>query len=330
MAKEPNTPKAVNIIRPTGNTNYGLLNPNTSHNNNGSIISNGSQRRPGSVLSGLSASSTGSRKPPRIAHAVMKEKPGLNIYHPLTRKPSHDEFSSRSSSSSRPSIEIYKPQQTQQPAKNMKPYISHPSFSSSDPSLQPMKVLGSNRPRSSSYKQPANYRSVLGVINTPAMNEGNRVIHEVSVDSPTDRKVRSVLKYASSEDEEDDEEEEEEDMEDGSESDIDDYSDNEEQDNHSMISDHGDDAEDQEEEEEEVVEARVNRKIEDLELTVKSLLTVNAMLEATVRKQASQLNQYKKSGHVGSLDDIDSIVSHEELIGHVIAKNMYTHSIASF
>ena len=54
-----------------------------------------------------------------------------------------------------------------------------------------------------------------------------------------------------------------------------------------------------------------------MELTVKSLLTVNAMLEATVRKQASQLNQYKKSGHIGNLEDIDAIVSHEELIGHV-------------
>ncbi|KAI8988747.1 hypothetical protein BDB01DRAFT_783028 [Pilobolus umbonatus] len=43
-----------------------------------------------------------------------------------------------------------------------------------------------------------------------------------------------------------------------------------------------------------VNEARVNRKIADLELSIKSLLTVNAMLEATVRKQASQLGQMKK------------------------------------
>ncbi|OBZ91263.1 hypothetical protein A0J61_00665 [Choanephora cucurbitarum] len=315
MTKEPNTPKAVNIIRPTGNTNYGLLNP--SHGSNGSTTSNTSQRRPGSVLS---ASSTGSRKPPRIAHTVIKEKPTLNLYHPPTRKPSYDDFHRSSPSSSRPSIEIYKPQPQQQQVK--KSYMTHPSFSASDSSLQHIKVLNNNnRPRSSSsYKPPANYRSVLGVINTPAINEGNRVIHEVSVDNPVaDRQVRSVLSYASSEEDDDDDEDDLEDNLEGLEDEDESDSNDEKEDQDSHLHEQDDtlhEDQEEEEEEEEVVEARVNRKIEDLELTVKSLLTVNAMLEATVRKQASQLNQYKKSGHIGNLEDIDAIVSHEELIGH--------------
>ncbi|CAO3590569.1 unnamed protein product [Absidia cylindrospora] len=41
-------------------------------------------------------------------------------------------------------------------------------------------------------------------------------------------------------------------------------------------------------------EARVNRQIADLEISNQSLLAVNAMLEATVRKQASEMAQMKK------------------------------------
>lgn len=40
-------------------------------------------------------------------------------------------------------------------------------------------------------------------------------------------------------------------------------------------------------------------QIADLELSINSLLTVNAMLEATVRKQALQLSQIKKQQSSG-------------------------------
>ncbi|KAI9270581.1 hypothetical protein BDA99DRAFT_324123 [Phascolomyces articulosus] len=54
-----------------------------------------------------------------------------------------------------------------------------------------------------------------------------------------------------------------------------------------------DDEEEEEEEDEEVNEARVNRKIADLEISNRSLLAVNSMLEATVRKQASEVAKMK-------------------------------------
>ncbi|KAI9316422.1 hypothetical protein BX666DRAFT_238578 [Dichotomocladium elegans] len=52
--------------------------------------------------------------------------------------------------------------------------------------------------------------------------------------------------------------------------------------------DDDDDDEADDDEENPVNEARVNRMIEDLEISNRSLLAVNAMLEATVRKQASE------------------------------------------
>ncbi|GAN08465.1 hypothetical protein MAM1_0206c07977 [Mucor ambiguus] len=41
-------------------------------------------------------------------------------------------------------------------------------------------------------------------------------------------------------------------------------------------------------------EARINRKIADLEISNKSLLTINEMLESTVRHQAKQVASFKK------------------------------------
>ncbi|KAI8335893.1 hypothetical protein BC941DRAFT_453623 [Chlamydoabsidia padenii] len=56
-----------------------------------------------------------------------------------------------------------------------------------------------------------------------------------------------------------------------------------------------DDLEQQDDQESTVLnEARVNRQIADLEISNQSLLAVNAMLEATVRKQASEMAQMKK------------------------------------
>ncbi|KAI7867927.1 hypothetical protein BDF14DRAFT_612176 [Spinellus fusiger] len=61
-----------------------------------------------------------------------------------------------------------------------------------------------------------------------------------------------------------------------------------------------DDSVDDEEEEEPVMsEARVNRKIADLEISNQSLLAVNAMLEATVKRQALQVTQLKKQMQLG-------------------------------
>ncbi|KAI9315317.1 hypothetical protein BX666DRAFT_1879147 [Dichotomocladium elegans] len=53
----------------------------------------------------------------------------------------------------------------------------------------------------------------------------------------------------------------------------------------------------------EVKEARVNRKIADLEISNQSLLAVNEMLEITVRRQATQVAQLRKQlGVKGPLD----------------------------
>ncbi|KAG1118641.1 hypothetical protein G6F42_013152 [Rhizopus arrhizus] len=71
-----------------------------------------------------------------------------------------------------------------------------------------------------------------------------------------------------------------------------------------MLSDDEDQEEDQDEDEEEkeqqnsidenLPEARINRKIADLEISNKSLLTINEMLESTVRHQAKQVASFKK------------------------------------
>ncbi|KAF1803281.1 hypothetical protein FB192DRAFT_1434658, partial [Mucor lusitanicus] len=61
----------------------------------------------------------------------------------------------------------------------------------------------------------------------------------------------------------------------------------------------GPDEEQQEEEQQNTIddslpEARINRKIADLEISNKSLLTINEMLESTVRHQAKQVASFKK------------------------------------
>ncbi|KAL7317706.1 hypothetical protein PS15m_004026 [Mucor circinelloides] len=68
------------------------------------------------------------------------------------------------------------------------------------------------------------------------------------------------------------------------------------------LTDDEDQEEDEEEEEKEqknsmddnLPEARINRKIADLEISNKSLLTINEMLESTVRHQAKQVASFKK------------------------------------
>lgn len=79
-------------------------------------------------------------------------------------------------------------------------------------------------------------------------------------------------------------------------------SDNEDAENQAEAEDSQGEEEEEEEEEEEqqntvddsLPEARINRKIADLEISNKSLLTINEMLESTVRHQAKQVASFKK------------------------------------
>ncbi|CAO3669599.1 unnamed protein product [Rhizopus stolonifer] len=66
------------------------------------------------------------------------------------------------------------------------------------------------------------------------------------------------------------------------------------------------------EEEPEVNEARTNRKIEDLELSLKSLLVVNAMLEETVKKQAQQILQLKRQPNGSLSEQLDPLLAHAQ------------------
>ncbi|KAI7886080.1 hypothetical protein K492DRAFT_83625 [Lichtheimia hyalospora FSU 10163] len=61
--------------------------------------------------------------------------------------------------------------------------------------------------------------------------------------------------------------------------------------------------EDDDEDDPVINEARVNRKIADLEISNRSLLAVNELLEITVRRQASQVAKLKKQlAHEGPID----------------------------
>ncbi|KAM3588431.1 hypothetical protein VKS41_000876 [Umbelopsis sp. WA50703] len=71
-----------------------------------------------------------------------------------------------------------------------------------------------------------------------------------------------------------------------------------------------------------VNEARVNRKIADLEISNQSLLAVNAMLESTVRKQAAQIANLKRASRSTEINElpksnledteIDTLITNEE------------------
>lgn len=172
MTKEPHQPKAVNIIRPSNN----YLNHSLSHSSSGSTTSTNSQRR--STVS--STSSNTNRKPRVTATNVIKplEKPHLNLYHPPVRKPSYDNNKSPSSSS-RPPIEIYKPQQPplqlQQQHQQQRIMTKSMTVPLNLNYHEPPKLIHS-RPMSPSYirsspqQQPQQYhRSVLGIINTPVV-----------------------------------------------------------------------------------------------------------------------------------------------------------------
>ncbi|KAI9481467.1 MAG: hypothetical protein EXX96DRAFT_566869 [Benjaminiella poitrasii] len=315
MAKDANQPKAINIIRPSNNTNgYVLLNSSISlsSSSNSSTASSNSQKRHGS-----SSSAIGTRKPRVAPSAVVKsnmEKPVLNLYHPPTRKPSY-ENTNKSSFITRPPIELYKPQQQQQQQKQQKlpKTLTAPSSISND-QLNPHKIYTQHaRSTSPSYlrysvqQQQQTPRSVLGVINTPVASVAYDRTEAIASsdnyhslpplfedDTDNQNKAGDLSAENLSEDFTSDEEE-------GNNSTIDD-----------VTKDEDGEVEEDIEEEDPINEARVNRKIADLELSIKSLLTVNAMLEATVKKQASQLNQIKKQQSANEHGiQYDSIVEQE-------------------
>lgn len=192
MTKEPGQPpKAVNIIRP--NTNYGLLHNTTStsssgSSNSGSLIYSQQQHQQQHKRNGTSSTNSSvlssNRKPRVNSTAKIVEKPVLNLYHPPTRKPSYDRSNSSSiiststaNHSSRPPIEIYKPQQQQQQhhfppvqhqAQRMTKSLTAPSLTSNSESFNNANnhTSSNSRPISPFHGRP-NHRSVLGPIVTP-------------------------------------------------------------------------------------------------------------------------------------------------------------------
>ncbi|KAI9006248.1 hypothetical protein CLU79DRAFT_780586 [Phycomyces nitens] len=210
----------------------------------------------------VSQSSVTTRKP-KISMAKIQEpiKPSINLYHPTRPYKSSvvSDYQPRSHPSfpikeSRPQIEIYKPIKRQTSSQQLKPEQVH---------HQP---------------QVANLRSVLGPITAPVTTI-RRYSNEHQERDPSPEAIdsshnKSTLLGSSDDEYEDD-------LKDSPKEESDEYSDEEIE-------------KDDSEEEPVMSEARVNRKIADLEIANQSFMAVNAMLEATVRKQASQVAQLKK------------------------------------
>ncbi|KAF7721628.1 hypothetical protein EC973_004349 [Apophysomyces ossiformis] len=305
MAKESSQPKAVNIIRPT----HAFSSTTTKKTPSVHSYSSYSSAPPATSA----ATTTTTTRKPRVSSKIVETptKPQLNIYHPPPRpQPQPHRASSvlsssdigRGSASSdhpldyrrapspppRPHIELYKPTKRQ-------PQILTKSFTL--PSLQ--HHIDPNPPSSTyTYQTPASQRSVLGPINTPAASNATAVPL-----SPTSLHPRSIIvtstsagpRVSSVDDRSDLEEEEEEEVNSDEENDSED-------DNKSQTGDT-----ENEEDEPALSEARVNRKIADLEISNQSLLAVNAMLEATVRKQASQVTQLKKQMSQGDYVHVEPL-----------------------
>ncbi|CEP17282.1 hypothetical protein [Parasitella parasitica] len=321
MTKETNQPKAINIIRPNNshNNSNSILYSSLSHSSSGSTTSTHSRRTGNSLLS------NGTRKPKVAGASVVKsssEKPVLNLYHP-PRKPSYDNNYSNATINKRPTIELYKPLSHQQ--QNMTKSFTAPSLAVSNESKlhnSSNNNVQYNRPISPSYTKPQQqhyqqqqpqlqqyHRSVLGVINTPvsaAANTLNQTVPSEAVKKSTsssllvDQEKSEEFNILNSASTDQNQEEVSDDLEDDDDVDEDEYEDDDEE------------GDDEEGEEPVVNEARVNRKIEDLELSIKSLLTVNSMLEATVRKQALQLNQFKKQRPSDDGVHIDLMLDHAQ------------------
>ncbi|KAG2213976.1 hypothetical protein INT47_001246 [Mucor saturninus] len=240
-------------------------NPNYGLLNNTTSTSSSGSSNSGSIVQKRTGSVASSTTRKLRVNSTVT-KPLLNLYHPPTRKPSYDDYHRSTVSSNRPPIEIYKPQQQRMPKSYTSPSLSNEQIQPIQPTNKPI-----SRP---------SHRSVLGPINTPVAitsAQNDRYHENTSSVEVIDDKTSTVEDTIddSEQDDEDDEDDEEED--------------------------------EQEDDEEEPIinEARVNRKIADLELSINSLLSVNAMLESTVRKQASQLSQMKiKMLSGGSVDII--------------------------
>ncbi|KAI8093813.1 uncharacterized protein BX664DRAFT_313825 [Halteromyces radiatus] len=270
MTKEHSQPKALNILRPSQ--------PLSSAKS--------------SVLSGYSSSSNNSttRKPrvssvAQLQHASLSEKPALNIYHPTSRSPNGSTVSSISSSSSRPSHH-YNSFDYQQKRSSTTSYTNHPS-NKERPAIEiykPTRHHHPSLPKSSSmtksFTAPVitshskTHRSALP--NSPQEEKKYHVTNVTSSYLGHSESSQSATPSESEEEEEEDEDEDDQQQQQEEEEEEERKSDNDDQD--IMV----------------LNEARVNRQIADLEISNQSLLAVNAMLEATVRKQASEMAQMKK------------------------------------
>ncbi|KAG0181220.1 hypothetical protein DFQ28_001463 [Apophysomyces sp. BC1034] len=199
----------------------------------------------------------------------------------------------------RPHIELYKP--TKRQPQILTKSFTLPSFQHHTDPHQPST--------NHAYPQSISQRSVLGLINNPAGTNVTTVPLSPPPSHPPSIVVASSSAgpRVSSMHEQDksrvSEEEEIESDDDDSQLDELDEDDNEGDDEGAGVD---------EEEEPVLSEARVNRKIADLEISNQSLLAVNAMLEATVRKQASQVTQLKKQVSQGDYIHVEPLLLEEK------------------
>ncbi|KAI8145493.1 hypothetical protein BJV82DRAFT_577141 [Fennellomyces sp. T-0311] len=276
MAKETAPPKAVNIVRPSHS--FMPQKPGSRVSTSSSSASYVSApptyfQHYQQQQTHHSPSSHTTRKAPRVTSTTKvhdtvnpSHKPQLNIYHPPSPPQRSKTYNGSSSSSSNNNIVDNRRPPIASPAAVLPP--SPPPPSSSRPHFEIYKpptraktlaVPAGLVSQQHSPRRPPSVRNVVGPISKP-LPESDPPSSVVSASSTSSNQEESPDELSDTDQDNDDDD---------------------------------DDEDDDEEEEEEVNEARVNRQIADLEISNQSLLAVNAMLEATVRKQASQVAKLK-------------------------------------
>ncbi|KAL1933127.1 hypothetical protein VTP01DRAFT_8805 [Rhizomucor pusillus] len=215
---------------------------------------------------------TESRKP-KVASAAKisissTNKHQLNIFHPPSRPQHHQQQPQKQPGS----YEIYRPRS------NLSRSLTTPSVSSSSsssaaatarrPHYIPPTSASHNIISNTAPRPLTRSKTIVPAVSDASSSSSSK--NAQASDSETTLRSSSNSGGGSSEDEDDDDDDSEDDKKQQGQSD------------------------DNEVEDDEISEARVNRKIADLEISNRSLLAVNEMLEMTVRKQASQVAKLKK------------------------------------
>ncbi|KAI8069338.1 hypothetical protein BC940DRAFT_318196 [Gongronella butleri] len=316
MSKEPSHPKAMNILRPTQSL--------TNSPKSGSVLSSYSQSRKPRVTTGAHLSS--SEKPPlNIYHPpASAQRPASAAGAKVLRMP--ERRASVQPAKDRPPIEIYKPgtampripaaNPTHAKAASMtKSYTAPllaakyapPSTSASNPRVLPSPAAQANssahyttpttsyQPSFHQQQQQQNHHlhqqptPPLSMTPEPLPANGLVTANPASTSTMKISAANSATAYA------DDDYSPTEDPQytiNSKEDPYDTFGCNDDQftdDDKSSVATADDSSN-----EGVLIEARVNRQIKDLEISNQSLLAVNAMLEATVRKQALEVTKLKK------------------------------------